>query len=53
MEVRQKIKLQDGEWLVSYVTLAPCGCRYERYSIKIKSIKEPSTKKIENAINNQ
>lgn len=53
MEVRQKIKLQEGEWLVSYVTLASCGCRWERFSIKVKSKTEPTLKKIENAVNNK
>lgn len=51
--VRQKIKLQEGEWLVSYVTLASCGCRYDRHSIKINSKREPSLKKIQDAVNNQ
>ena len=53
MGVRQKIKLQEGEWLVSYVTLASCGCRWERFSIKLKSKKEPTDKQIQNAVNNK
>jgi len=53
VKVRQINKLQEGEWLVSYVTLASCGCRYERFSIKVKTKKEPTQKQIENAINNK
>lgn len=51
--VRQKIKLQEGEWLVSYVTLASCGCRWVRETIKVIAKKEPTQKQIENAISSK
>lgn len=53
IDVRQIHDLKNGEWFVSYVTLAKCGCRFERFTIKIKQKKEPTQKQIENAVGNK
>lgn len=54
MEIRLIKELVKGkEWYISYLTLAPCKCRHELKKIIIKQKNKPTTKQIENAINNK
>lgn len=51
--IRQVIKLNEGEWYVSYTTLSPCKCRIVRDKVKIYQISKPADKTIYNAIRNK
>lgn len=51
--VRLIKELNKGEWYISYTALAPCGCRLNRYKLKLFKKTEPTQKQIENAINNK
>jgi len=53
IDVRQKIQLNKGEWYISYTALAKCGCRIERFKIKMYQTKQPTDKQIENAVRDQ